>query len=366
VKGVLAPQSVLAFARAQQPDARSTAPAAARLYASQHPRIAVSPFWIWPEDDSASLSGAAVCLPGRCWLGASLLGAAVLQTSAHGDKRLRLGGGAGAMLVFPNVPLSQFAALAVRLSQQQGDDEIVAAIALLPCDFPLESDHAAADAAATNWSSLQSLCSEPAAISLDVPWDAPDVGHVALSLRNKGPRASEFSILQCEGVWLLPRVKSAPAAQFVTPAAAIDLRDTDFDDVRLDEVYVGETYRHLDLSVFLLSESGRVWRTVKFKLFEENGLSGLEFRIGHGLPECFAVWPGTEVDSFGPFYKIVGARELAEAIESRPEQEDRLLLAALDDILPNLVRTLTARGKIEGDEAKRWLAIARQMHASAI
>lgn len=370
--GRFSPESRIALSGSASPEFPNSP--ALRLYRAPHPRLTVSPHWLWDEVASPiGLDGSrppppntpAFCIPGASWLGSVLLGAAAKLDSARGVQRFRIAGGAGAMLVFPNISLAGFAAVAARLDRQsESGAEVEMALSLLPGDHPIGDDHAAADASSFCWSPLQTLNGHDGAALLALPNDAPDFAHVAISMRHRGERGDDPIVVEIDGVWLLPRPCAAglaPGDGFVTKVALGDLRNASFEDVTADEIYADENYRHIDMTIAALSESGRFWRAVKFKLFEDRGQCGMEFRHRPGWPDCFVLWPGTETDRFGEIYKICGAAALAEAIADLPSAVDRRLLAALAYVLPDVVRALAARGDLPSEQAAEWTELARRL-----
>ena len=356
VRGYLSEGSVIAFARGVNDAVEGNQQVALRLYKSSAPRLASAPFWSWADVDSAPAEEV-VAIPAHSWLGAVAVGASSALGPAHAVKRLRLQGGGSALIVFPDVPLSRASAIAIRLRTRDGEN-ITAAVALLPLNWDKSGDPTAA---ALCWSPLQTVSRVSAIVSLALPQDAPRKVQVAVALCGEDLSADETAVVVCEGAWLLQRALRRELEMFATAAQTRALRDTDFDDLRLDETYADDNYRHLDITMLGLSEGGRIWRIVKFKLFEDQGTPGLEFRSGADLPVCFLRWPGTEADRFGPYFKLLGAEAFASAIATLPEEDDRRLLAAIEDILPSLMRSLIGRGDIGAEDGGAWLAIAKSL-----
>jgi hypothetical protein len=178
----------------------------------------------------------------------------------------------------------------------------------------------------------------------------------------------DFVVVGCKGLWLYPEdsIEKTDYRAIFGGSAPSRHRDACFDEVSLDEIYADDHYRHLDLSVTQLAEDGMSWPRVKFKLFENRGECGVEFRTGENWPKFFRVWPGAQVDRFGPVHTIVGAEAFAEAVASAPHEDDRRLLAALMDLLVPIVRTLGGRGDISPSEVAQWIETARKLQAGMV
>jgi hypothetical protein len=355
LRGRLQPASRLAIARA----AAAEAPAL-RLYAARAPRLADAPFWNWP--DLAPPRGVeAAALPAESWTGARLIGrGARVGGAQRGEIKLRLPGGAGALLIFPAVALDRAAGIAARL-RAPGQDEIVAALGLLPPDSELGDDVATVQGAALAWSALQSVRNEAAGIVLPVAADAGPRARVVLALRNTNAESSEAPVVNCDGLWLLAARSVRPPADFAALGPPTRIRDTGFDEVRLEEFYEIEGYQHLDLKLAGLTEGERRWPSVKFKLAREGPIPAMEFRLGGDRAPCFENWPGVQSDAYGPVFKINGPREFVMALTALPVDKDRRLLVTLADVMPDVVRALIARGELAGEAAQSWLTLARTL-----
>ncbi len=340
---------------------------AIRLFTATWPRFVHAPWWNWRVlalplmPQAATLAEA---IPARCWLEAKLLGAARLTKADDGAWRLRLGAGACAALLFPDVPLGDAVAVLAKMSCLSGaGQDVTGAVALIPTAPGMPHDITAAVAAASRWSALRSLGTSPTTLTSPLmPGGAP-MAHILLVLRHQGEWAEDFAVLSCPGVLLLPPTATASTVphDIFAPHAAASAHNVAFEDLQLDESFYSDTYRHLDLSLRRLSDDASAWNHVKFKLFENNGRCGLEFRAAPGWPVIFRAWPGQEEDSFGQIYKIDGAWGLGEAIRTLPDQRDRDLLAALSLVLPHIVQTLATRAVITPTEATAWLEIARRL-----
>jgi hypothetical protein len=310
-----------------------------RLYAAKVPRLVASPFWFAaPGTEEA---GDAVSIPVRAWTRLKLFGAGAVHIAASGTIELRLQGGVGAMLVFPEVPLAGVSVIAVRL-KIFGEENVTAAVAAT---------------AMVNWSAPQRVHGE-ATVSLTLA-TPPTVAHIAVSLRADDIPSDETKDIRCLGVWLLRRPRTAPLAAFAAAVAPARLSDAFFEDVVLDETFAAERYRHLDVTILSLTAGRFAWRKVKFKLFEYMGAAGLEFRHGPEHEAGFLSWPAATADEFGLYFKISGSA--AEAIASLPEAIDRRLLEAIRDRLPAVIRALASRAAIGKTEAAAWLALARSL-----
>ena len=130
-------------------------------------------------------------------------------------------------------------------------------------------------------------------------------------------------------------------------------------DVRLDEVYDRDAYRHLDLSMDRLAFLDGQWPHVKLKICWQNNETYVEFRRMPGWPEMFVQWPSEERDEFGDVWRIggaVGAGELKLAVE-----RDRLLLQAIAILLQNAVEAVLARAKQRPDFIEFWSGEAQKV-----
>ncbi len=353
IAGRLGPLGMIVFSRADPENLDSTV--ALRLLSSRAPRMARSPFFVAPIETADAAD--AVSIPAHAWTGARLLGPGLLQTTACGDKHLSLQADHAALLVFPEVPLTDVHTVAVRLRSFDNED-IFATAALLPAGF--EGGPELAEAAAFEQSAPQCVRGE-AAVSLRLT-DPPALADVAVALRAEPRALADVVGVRCVGVWLLRRSRVGLAVK-LGDFAPVRLPDACFDDVSLDETYSDAQYRHLDVSLQGLSAGALNWSRVKFKLFEERGAAGLEFRSGRFEERCFLHWPGLEADAFGDYYKLSGAGELTHAIATLPEAADRRLLAAIRTCLPTLVRALASRGAIGAAQAVDWLALANTLAA---
>lgn len=362
VRGRISGGGVISFARSANSEFAGKEQVALRLYTSSAPRLGCAPFWNWTDADTLPTQQAPA-MPAHCWLDATVYGASFAAGPAHGEKRLRLRGQSSALMVFPDVPVSGATSIAIRLRSPEGDD-ITAAVALLPSSWDRNADPSAASTALC-WSPLQTVTRDSAVLSLAVPKNASAKVQVVVALHDAVLPAEESAVVICEGAWLLRRAPRRDLEIFAIATPAAIRRDTDFEEVRLDEIYADDNYRHLDMTTLGLSEAGQIWRAVKFKLFEEQGTPGVEFRSGADLPECFSRWPGTQADRFGPYFKLSGADAFARAMTTLPEADDRRLLAALEDVLPSLMRSLIARGDIRAEDGDAWLAIARRLRATS-
>jgi hypothetical protein len=352
VRGRVDAGGVIRFSRAACEEKRP----AARVYAARELRLAASPFWVWPGADGRPIVPAS-SLNGACWLGARLLGEAAELPPQSGEKRLRVEAGRSALLVFSDVDLAESAAVTARVSGE-GAEAIEVRLALIQANRELGDDPEQAQEAAFAWSTSQIVKDDDATLSVVLPADAPSFAHLALSFRHPGAQGASAAILLCQNVWLAPRRLRKPAK----PAARRS--DAKFEGVRLDGVFANETYRHIDVSIQVVSMNGRMWPVVKFKVFEERGEIGFEFRSGAGFPTFFSIWPGTESDAYGSFFKVVGASQFEHVRAGFAKENDRLLLAAIKEVLPSVVNKLGETGQLDRDSAKSWLVRVESFAAS--
>ncbi|MCW2284371.1 hypothetical protein M2323_002080 [Rhodoblastus acidophilus] len=317
---------------------------AARLFSTRALRLATSPYWVWPGANGRPVVPAAR-LDASSWRAARLLGKAVEEASPADEKRLRLEPGADALLMFYDIDLTQSAAITAR-ARGEGEEPVEVALALVPAS-ELGDEVEKTQKVAFAWSSPQRASGDGVALSLVLPPDAPAFAHLALSFRHLGNEGARPAVLSCADVRLAPRRLRKPL--FVRRSNAR------FNKVRLDGVFANETYRHIDLSVDTLSKDGRLWPRVKFKVYEERGQVGLEFRSGATHPTLFSTWPGTTSDSYGPYFKVKGNEEFDQLVASFARENDRLLLLALKEALPSLVQKLRETNQIDEDGAQGWL-----------
>ena len=373
VEGDLASENWLALSQAATTEEAENI--AVRLYRAAAPRIVASPCWDrdavagWHPDLADELPQA---IPMRFWNDAVLLGPARPVPTEDGTRRVRLAAGASAALVFPGIALGTAAAVLARLRCHGGNGaEMAVAMALLPASPALPDNLAAAVDAAGPWSAIASFGTASADAAPEVmtvlplpPWTRAS-GPVMVALRHRGERCGDFADLSCEGIFLLPRTGAAPASPQSLFVARGDgaVSMVTFEQVKLDEIFTTDGYRHLDLSLWRLADGALSWEHVKFKLFEEARRSGLEFRSGAGWAPLFRAWPGNAEDAFGKVYKLAGAEALAEAIGGLPEARDRALLAAIAALLPHIVQTLAARGLADAED---WLGVARHLRPGLV
>ena len=169
-----------------------------------------------------------------------------------------------------------------------------------------------------------------------------------------------------------PSDSAAPAETAVEPALAVqeDGAGPDtclFDDVSLIAYFVGaEDHEHITLSLHNLYFQGRKWRRFNFKVTDDAGLPGLEFRLLEGEPP-FIVWPSDATDIYGPVYKVsagVLAPELNPGLAAL-NPVDRRFLNALARSLPTFLTTLSQNAGAGSGESsldlEKWSAIARRI-----
>jgi hypothetical protein len=219
--------------------------------------------------------------------------------------------------------------------------------------------------AALAWSPLRRLDGEGGTVTFTLPPGLPATAALALALRFDGAQTDEFAIISCDSLLLRPGpISVAPKDVFIARASG-STGTAVFEDVRLDEIYTGETYRHLDLSIFNLKAGSKIWSHIKFKCFQDHDVPGLEFRAATGWPVVFNQWPGTEEDAYGRIHRIRAAAGLNQALAASADPTDRLMLESLVAVLPHAVRTLTARAAITPEDSLSWLAVTRALHPAS-
>lgn len=371
IKGSFAPDSWLALSQAQRVEPHlpnEGAAVALRLLTSDAPRIVRSPWWNWTALGllQAQCVGRFVeAIPGRCWLGARLLGHARRINAAEGAWCFRIEAGASAILLLPDVPLNNAAAVVARIGCRSGaGHDVMAAVALLPVDRAASEDIASVIENLSHRSAIQDLTNIASALTLSLVSGAPEFSHVVLAIYHSGDDPEDFAIVECTGISLLQKDVSEPRTfkEIFLGERSCQKSFVAFDDVIVDESFDSEHYHHLDFSLRNLTDGTTVWDHVKFKLYEQMGRYGLEFRAASDWPAVFQNWPSKEKDEFGQIYKICSPEELADAALRLPEHTDRRFILALAAVLPNIVQTLRMRGTIAHATAAFWLVGARNMY----
>jgi hypothetical protein len=147
-----------------------------------------------------------------------------------------------------------------------------------------------------------------------------------------------------------------------------------FRDVEIVEYFVLDaSYRHLTIRLYDSSFGGRHWRRFDFKLSDESGTPGLEFReIGGEQP--FVEWPPTTRDAYGPVLKFMAwgdqVLDPKDPAFDRLAPIDRRFLRGLVRSLPSILVTLTRRQMRSGDlesasaaqiDYSTWQGLAHRM-----
>lgn len=76
-----------------------------------------------------------------------------------------------------------------------------------------------------------------------------------------------------------------------------------FEKAILNHTYESTNYYHVDVTVEWL-RGRQLYPKLRFKLFVEQGMPGLEFRNFADWPKMFAKWPGTQEDQHGPVFRF--------------------------------------------------------------
>jgi hypothetical protein len=128
-------------------------------------------------------------------------------------------------------------------------------------------------------------------------------------------------------------------------------------NVRLDEVYATEQYRHVDFSIDDLACLDGQWPRVKLKICWGKKGSYIELRRMDGWPDMFVKWPSEERDDFGDVWKIGEGFDVGELKLS--VERDRLLLQAIGTLLRTAVEAALASGRHRPDVIEFWSGEAR-------
>lgn len=158
-----------------------------------------------------------------------------------------------------------------------------------------------------------------------------------------------------------------PAAAATPPPATTPLafaQDTPtataWRDLKLNQHLVNKegTYQHLDLAITGLVAPAGLWRQVRTKLFDRRGTVGLEFRSIKGWPQMFDQWPGSQVDNFGPLWRLEHAAP-GEALAQLSTPHDRALIAAVLEVLPSLAIRACSTPAVPPGDGDAWAERAR-------
>ncbi len=149
-----------------------------------------------------------------------------------------------------------------------------------------------------------------------------------------------------------PRLEEAAAARIATGFLSLKLHQHLVND--------DGSYRHLEVTLTNLVATAGLWRQVRFKLFERQGVVGLEFRSMRGWPQMFDVWPGSLADAYGPFWRLQTDRA-AEALALLGTPYDRSLIAAVLEVLPGLAPRAGGEAGLSRTEQDDWAARARRL-----
>jgi hypothetical protein len=149
-------------------------------------------------------------------------------------------------------------------------------------------------------------------------------------------------------------------------SAAIVVRKGDFTayarEVKLADRFVGDRFRHLDISLLSASLGGESWSRIKFKFCLTPRGRNLEFRLGSGWPILFQDWPSSEKDAFGPVLRLRDDDELQDAARRWTQEPDRRLLRLIAALLPQAVAQAIAQSAAVGSpEAEAWRTEAEAM-----
>ncbi|WP_207623064.1 DUF6212 domain-containing protein [Falsiroseomonas algicola] len=140
---------------------------------------------------------------------------------------------------------------------------------------------------------------------------------------------------------------------------------TAYRDLKLNQHLVNKegTYQHLDLAITGLVAPAGLWRQVRTKLFDRRGTVGLEFRSMKGWPQMFDRWPGTQVDNFGPLWRLEHPAPF-DALAMLATPHDRALIAAVLEVLPGLATRAAGTAGLTAEQEEAWVGRARKLAAA--
>lgn len=134
-------------------------------------------------------------------------------------------------------------------------------------------------------------------------------------------------------------------------------KQVSFTKVFIEEIFVHQTYRHLDIGVSQL-KGLEFSRLIRFKLFRAGEKIGLEFRQLAGWPRIFDIWPGDARDDYGEVFRIIAGDPDGFSILSP------LARRKVADICSSLIGIVTA-ATTGLDDAQAYVADAREFSDAA-
>lgn len=158
--------------------------------------------------------------------------------------------------------------------------------------------------------------------------------------------------------------ESAKPAPMPDLAAEMAPSGADFQALRLYQ-HTGNadgSYSHLDLGLIGLAAAAGIWREARLKLFNRRGVIGLEIRSLSGWPPMFEVWPKGGSDRFGSFWRLETPEPL-KSLEELSSLHDRVLIAAILDVLPDAARRAAEMAELKVEDLEEWAGYGKTLAA---
>jgi hypothetical protein len=135
-----------------------------------------------------------------------------------------------------------------------------------------------------------------------------------------------------------------------------------FSGIEIDHVLnIGEAdYSHIDLQIYDLRTKSDFKSKVRLKLVKRGDEFHLEFRRLPDWPTCFEQWPGTDEDSYGPYFKLFPEPQSLLSFRARTSDNDSTLLDSLLAALPRILAVALNDPKSAHENAASWKAKLRQ------
>jgi glycosyltransferase involved in cell wall biosynthesis len=159
------------------------------------------------------------------------------------------------------------------------------------------------------------------------------------------------------GVFAVADIEAGPLPLTAAAGGAFATAES----ARLDQTYVGNGYRHLDISLFDVTLDGVAWPCLKFKLCKTSRDRFLEFRQLPGWPDVFTDFPGEQRDAYGLLFRLSPAD--AAAVAGWASARDQLLVQSVAALLPRAVDKVTEEGDFSDEDREAWRGEAAALSA---
>ena len=123
-------------------------------------------------------------------------------------------------------------------------------------------------------------------------------------------------------------------------------------------------YRHLDIWLEDVRAGDARWPQLRFKFALRGEGPVLEFRRRSDWPVMFTTWPGTDVDSWGPYLLLRESDLTGNLAEKLPVAQDRRMLNALLALLPQAVSQVMRETPATAADTTTWLGQAQRLAAT--